>query len=183
MQRINHVGTLGQWDRYYLKGTDGGAHIEALSELGLPETPEDTPNNSTVTLDQIVRAMMRYSDNAATDYLRDRLGEAALEATIEEAALTEQQPIRSILGEFLSFANHDHPLLIDERLDELLYLSASEYGERTEELARLHLETSWGEAERKARRSGFPQPVLKNERRAVHTLTPKGTGSETRFSI
>lgn len=174
---------LERWDRYYLKGTDGGAHLEALSELGLFESPGDLPNSSsaanpTVNLGRIARAMIRYSDNAATDYLLDRLGEAALKATIEEAALTDQQPIRSLLGEFLSFANHDHPLLTGERLDELLILSANEYKERTEELARLHLETPWGEFERESRRTGFLQPILKNERQAAHTLTPKGTARE-----
>ncbi len=56
------------WERWYLPGTDGGAHDAARTRL-----PGDT-----VTLDQMVSAMIRESDNAAPDYLRDRLGDQAL---------------------------------------------------------------------------------------------------------
>ncbi|WP_431970150.1 serine hydrolase [Nocardia sp. bgisy134] len=61
------------WERWYLPGTDGGAHDTARTRL-----PGDT-----VTLDQMVSAMIRESDNAAPDYPRDRLGDQAL---IEAAA-------------------------------------------------------------------------------------------------
>ncbi|GAA5057299.1 serine hydrolase [Nocardia callitridis] len=59
---------LAEWERWYLPGTDGGAHDQALARLG----------GKDVTLDQLVSAMIRESDNAAPDYLRDRLGDQAL---------------------------------------------------------------------------------------------------------
>ncbi|NNH70010.1 serine hydrolase [Nocardia uniformis] len=57
-----------EWERWYFPGTDGGAHEQARTRL-----PGDT-----VTLDQMVSAMIRESDNAVPDYLRDRLGDQAL---------------------------------------------------------------------------------------------------------
>ncbi|GGL16391.1 hypothetical protein GCM10011588_33890 [Nocardia jinanensis] len=59
---------VAEWERWYLPGTDGGAHEQARTRL-----PGDT-----VTLDQMVSAMIRESDNAVPDYLRDRLGDRAL---------------------------------------------------------------------------------------------------------
>ncbi|MFC7562654.1 serine hydrolase [Actinomadura namibiensis] len=61
--------SLRAWEAYHIPGTDGGAHPRAVKELGIGRT---------ATLDQLVTAMIEYSDNAATDYLRHRLGERAL---------------------------------------------------------------------------------------------------------
>ncbi|MGC5014148.1 serine hydrolase [Streptosporangium sp. DT93] len=57
------------WNAYHLPGTDGGAHEAALKRL---------KPGASVTLDQVVSAMIEESDNAAADLLRDRLGPGAL---------------------------------------------------------------------------------------------------------
>ena len=59
---------VAEWERWYLPGTDGGAHDRALARLG----------GEAVTLDQKVSAMIRESDNAVPDYLRERLGDQAM---------------------------------------------------------------------------------------------------------
>ncbi|GAA2276736.1 hypothetical protein GCM10010149_19900 [Nonomuraea roseoviolacea subsp. roseoviolacea] len=59
--------SVALWNSYHLPGTDGGAHEAALRRL--------KPGTS-VTLDQLVSAMIEDSDNAAADLLRDRLGRA-----------------------------------------------------------------------------------------------------------
>jgi beta-lactamase class A len=59
---------VAEWERWYLPGTDGGAHPQARTRI----------QGDTVTLDQMVSAMIRESDNAVPDYLRDRLGDQAL---------------------------------------------------------------------------------------------------------
>ncbi|NRQ31833.1 serine hydrolase [Nonomuraea sp. NN258] len=61
--------SVALWNSYHLPGTDGGAHEAALQRL--------KPGKS-VTLDQLVSAMIEESDNAAADLLRDRLGPGAL---------------------------------------------------------------------------------------------------------
>ncbi|TQM75317.1 serine hydrolase [Thermopolyspora flexuosa] len=60
---------VSRWNAYHVPGTDGGAHEAALKRL---------KPGATVTLDQLVSAMIEESDNAAADLLRDRLGPAAL---------------------------------------------------------------------------------------------------------
>ncbi|MDF5754574.1 serine hydrolase [Spongiactinospora sp. TRM90649] len=60
---------VARWNAYHLPGTDGGAHEAALKRLN---------PGASVTLDQIVSAMIEESDNAATDLLRDRFGPDAL---------------------------------------------------------------------------------------------------------
>ncbi|MEO3892262.1 serine hydrolase [Nonomuraea sp. B5E05] len=61
--------SVALWNSYHLPGTDGGAHEAALQRL--------KPGTS-VTLDQLVSAMIEESDNAAADLLRERLGPGAL---------------------------------------------------------------------------------------------------------
>lgn len=62
---------VADWEAWYLPGTDGGAHDAALARIGADPT-------GSVTLDQMVSAMIINSDNAVPDYLRDRLGDDAL---------------------------------------------------------------------------------------------------------
>jgi hypothetical protein len=70
---------LADWDRWYLP-SDGGAHIATLDLLGIPHDPvgNATDPQRTVALSSLVAGMVGQSDNAAADYLRDRLGDQAL---------------------------------------------------------------------------------------------------------
>lgn len=54
-------------ERFYLRGTDGNAHPEALAKL----------DGGTSTLANTIHAMIRFSDNAATDTILFRLGRDA----------------------------------------------------------------------------------------------------------
>ncbi|OCF85956.1 serine hydrolase [Nocardia brasiliensis] len=87
---------VAEWERWYLPKADGGAHEQARKRL-----PGDT-----VTLDQLVSAMIQESDNAAPDYLRDRLGDKAL---IEAAAAGgwHDYMLFSPLGSMLRLAEPD----------------------------------------------------------------------------
>ncbi len=80
---------VGDWDAWHPFDGDGpigaGAHHTALTELGIPcdsygiaRDPEQR-----IPLEAIVRAMIVHSDNAAPDYLRARLGDAALSRGLE----------------------------------------------------------------------------------------------------
>ncbi|MCA1187450.1 class A beta-lactamase-related serine hydrolase [Saccharopolyspora sp. 6T] len=93
---------VGDWERYYVP-TDGGAHVAALQELGIPT--DDTgawaadPDRH-VTLEQLATAMIGHSDSAVPDLLRDRLGTEAVRA----AALAGGWPdadVRSLCAEHL----------------------------------------------------------------------------------
>lgn len=86
----DEVVPVAEWERWYLPGTDGGAHERARARLG----------GDAFTLDQMVSAMVQESDNAVPDYLRDRLGDQAL---IEAAAAGGWDDYRpsSKLGELI----------------------------------------------------------------------------------
>lgn len=172
--------SVRDWQRYYLPGTDGGAHAEALKRLGLSTGGIGDAKRApeTVTFDEVVRAMIRESDNAATDHVLDRVGTEAMNAIIENAGMRDHDTITSLLGEDLCISNHENPTLTDERLMSLLSLSPEEYRRTTEEMARKYLDTPWGEAERRFRSSGAPALKRRNDTVAYQRLTPKGTAGD-----
>ena len=72
---------VGDCERWYLPGSDGGAHAAALTRLGIPNDGVRALDPAArVRLSDVVSAMVRESDNAAPDLLRDLLGEEALAA-------------------------------------------------------------------------------------------------------
>lgn len=76
---------VADWEAWYLPGLDGGAHPQALQALGVPNDGfRSTDPNATVRWDDMVTAMIRFSDNAAPDLLRERLGDEALLAVATE---------------------------------------------------------------------------------------------------
>ncbi|WP_084475464.1 serine hydrolase [Nocardia vermiculata] len=81
---------VAEWERWYLPGTDGGAHDRARARLG----------GEAVTLDQLVSAMIRESDNAVPDYLRERLGDLAMIDAAAAGGWEEYRP-SSKLGEMI----------------------------------------------------------------------------------
>lgn len=95
--------TRAVWDRFFLEGTDGGAHAAALKRLGL-----GSPASAT-TLDAVAGAMMRESDNAAADLLLERVGGAALDGVMRDAKVRNHDPLVSLLGEFLANPPIDTP--------------------------------------------------------------------------
>ena len=90
------VVKLADWEAYYLPRTDGGAHPAALGRLGLKA-------GGSATLDQVARAMIQESDNAAADVMYMRVGADAVQAVIHSAGLKGQEPLFPISGEFWAY--------------------------------------------------------------------------------
>jgi len=169
---------IGLWERAYIPLSDGGAHPAALEELGIPRDEFGFARNPgrTVTLDQIVRAMIRFSDNAATDLLIDKIGTGELRAIIAKAGLTGQQVPLPICGLFLSWENHVDGPLTPARLQALTRLGPESYAVRVRRLARLFQGAEW-------KRDEFawllqsPQTPRQLEAAAAD-LYPKGTARD-----
>jgi D-alanyl-D-alanine carboxypeptidase len=88
-------------ERWYAPGTDGGAHDAAVAELG-PDW----------TVQTVAQAMIIYSDNAATDWLLDRVGgSAAVDEVIDAYGMTSQDPLWVTLGEYLAWELEPEALL------------------------------------------------------------------------
>ncbi|GAA3459062.1 serine hydrolase [Saccharothrix longispora] len=113
--RADEPVRVGDWEQYYL-GLDGGAHPASLRALGIRSTngvTADDPDHL-VTLDDLVASMTRFSDNAATDFLRYRLGEGLLRAAAARHDWPTA-PVPEILGEVLAF-------ILGRRVDVRRYL-------------------------------------------------------------
>ncbi|MCX2734360.1 serine hydrolase [Saccharopolyspora sp. NFXS83] len=93
---------VGDWERYYVP-TDGGAHSNALTELGIPTDATGlyaADPERRVALEQLATMMIAHSDSAAPDFLRDRLGtEAVLHAA--RAGGWHDADVRSLCAEYL----------------------------------------------------------------------------------
>ncbi|GIO23227.1 serine hydrolase [Oceanobacillus sp. J11TS1] len=76
--------SMEEVDKYYFPNTDGGAHQAWKRTLEGEEQ---------VSLEQIAQGMMRFSSNANTDYLMERLGLEEVNHRIAELDLTNHKPI------------------------------------------------------------------------------------------
>lgn len=97
--RPDDTVTVGEWERWYFP-IDGGAHRRSLAYLGIPErngvaTQPDRP----VSYRQLADVMIRFSDSAAPDLFRDRLGDDALAAIMRRYGIGDDAP--SLLGMYL----------------------------------------------------------------------------------
>lgn len=69
---------VGDWERWSVTGSET-AHAQALDSLHIPrEGTHARDPDRTVTLDQLADQISIWSDNAAPDHLRARLGDQAL---------------------------------------------------------------------------------------------------------
>ncbi len=96
---------LSEMDRYYLPGTDLGAHAQALDEAEagdlIGRDPPSTP------LEEIPWMMIRHSSNAAADFLHMAIGQEGVERTALELDLTSQTAPCPWIGQFLAMSNHE----------------------------------------------------------------------------
>ncbi len=76
-------------ERFYLAGTDGNAHSSAVADLKARDAGR--------TLDDQLFAMLRFSDNAATDFVMHRLGRARL----------DDAGVHPLTGQFAAARAHD----------------------------------------------------------------------------
>jgi len=70
-------------DKYYLKGTDGDAHLHWLAQI----RKDTLLKGSKVKLLDIAKGMIRFSSNANTEFLMDKLGFENLNALLDTLGL------------------------------------------------------------------------------------------------
>ncbi|MCX6082428.1 MAG: serine hydrolase [Chloroflexi bacterium] len=99
---------ISELEKYYLPGTDGGAHLEFIKSLGTSRT--------SVNLDEVVDAMSTFGSNAATDYLISRLKKTDFPNLFKRLGLTQTSQPTSFLGLYLFINNHETGLYAEEQL-------------------------------------------------------------------
>lgn len=138
---------VAELDRYYLPGTDGGAHPAWLQSANVDE-------NQTVSLDDVAFGMIRYSSNANTDYLLERLGMDGFPALYEALGVQDSDLPAPILGNFLVFSNQEVGYVDPDDLTPEIY------AEEVERLADLYLnDEDWREAQQAFRAGPIPPEV------------------------
>jgi D-alanyl-D-alanine carboxypeptidase len=120
----NELVNLSDFEIYYLPGTDGNAHPNALKALKIKAYINST---NQVELRHIPWAMIRYSDNAATDYLIERLGRENLDKLIEYLKLRNHDTPLPIIGQFLTWNNQKISKIFTERLNNYQAMNRKEY--------------------------------------------------------
>lgn len=106
--------SVADWERFYLPGSDGGAHAAGLRSVGLAvdELGFAVDQTAVVSLDDLATIMMHYSGNAATDYLLERVGIEKVTAVMQ-TYLPHHTPIHYTLGYALAVFNHEDPFSLD----------------------------------------------------------------------
>jgi D-alanyl-D-alanine carboxypeptidase len=174
----NRIVTAREWENYYLPGTDGGAHATALEDLGIPVNEFGFAVNpeTPVTVDQMVRAMIRYSDNAVHDWLFANLSNQTFRAVIREGSLSGQDFPKYFLGNDLSYENHEIGLSTLENVQRLKRLTKLQYVALVNTLTAKFQDPVWRQAEfafrlANAEQLGNPLALREGEPR----LSTKGT--------
>lgn len=155
-----HQIQMGEWDQYYLPGTDGGAHASALKDVqvAMDEDGFATDPFMLVPIRRVVFAMMRHSDNAAADLLLRRIGHDAVAETMREAGVELELNMPSFLGLILFWQNHERPELNDDGVRTLLDLDPEMRILEMRRLQNRYMTDDWRRAEVNWRRSHTPTP-------------------------
>ncbi len=178
---------VAAWEAFYLPNTDSGAHAAALTSLELEVGELGFANqlSATVPLEAIARAMIHFSDNAATDYLLTRLGKARISSTLRAAGMERHTPLYPILGVALAAFNHEGQLTT-EAFDSLrAELAAGDTSTFEALVDRYQDDPDWRGAQIKFMTDpgGAPAPVQDAAsalayQMAVSELLPRGTARE-----
>lgn len=97
---------LADIERWYWPGTDGGAHPDAVTDWRARGMIREADDKVSVPLDEVVWAMIRWSDNAATDYLLARVGADEVSAFARRHGMDDQEPLGSSFGEYVAWATY-----------------------------------------------------------------------------
>lgn len=176
----NRLVTVAEWEQTYLPGTDGFAHDEALRELGIPTSEFGFALNpeQTVTVAQMVRAMIRFSDNAVPDWLLKNLGARAFANVLYQGGLSGQELPRFITGSFLALENHEKGLLTEQSVAELKNLTPKALSLEIRRLQERYLDPEWRAEELNWRLQNQNQLGNRTLGKVVEDVLAKGTAGD-----
>lgn len=163
---------VSEWESHYIPNTDGGAHPAAMEDLEIPADGDGfaTDPEATATLDEMAHAMISASDNAATDYLIDRLGQGKLRAVIEGEDLAAQEDVLPISGSFLLWFGPE-----SEGSPSLAEMSREEYGAAATRAAEAYAN---GEYPEDWRKGNAPVGSLVEQREATARYETRGAAED-----
>lgn len=131
---------LDELDAYYLPGTDRGSHPTFLENV-------QPDSDDTITLLDVVYGMIRYSSNAASDFLLARMTDADFEAFYALMSVQNTELPVSFLGLFLAQDNHETGIADTSMERDELRASAADWAARYVE------DEDWRSSERQYHRN------------------------------
>ena len=176
---------IADLERYYLPGTDDGAHVTGLKSVGFEAETSGFARDQTakIALDDIAQIMIDNSGNAETDYLIGRLGVERIASVMALASLENHTPLQPVLGITLALFNHEAPMTDTEQLQALINAVANGDFSVLESLMDLYLyNPGWRAAQIAFMQSDEFLNVVGQMgwagQMAASQLFPKGTGRE-----
>jgi beta-lactamase class A len=167
---------LEDLDRFYLPTLDLRAHEEALEELEADGRLFGQP--PALILDEVVRMMVEFSSNAATDYLHMRLGQERIEATAREMGLVNHTAPCPFAGQFLAMANHTRPQVSGQMAFDFYIANPQLFGEEVMQLTAAFSEDPAFHDEAIAWRRESRRPTGRTQRLFSEELNAQGTAVE-----
>ncbi len=145
----NRTVTVGEWENYFLPSTGRFAHAAALEDLGIPHNESGFAVNpqTPVAVAQIVRAMIRYSDNPAHDWLLANISRNTFKSVIREGGLSGQDFPTFYLGADFAYENHEIGLSTLENVQYLKSLSKHQYVALLNSYVTKYQDSAWRQAE------------------------------------
>lgn len=113
---------LTDTDRYYITNTDGGAHPQWKANLAA----QGISKKDSVPLLEVAKGMIRYSSNANTEYLMDRLGLDAINANLRELGLRKHERLMYMVSGLVLYSTTAKQVT----LQQVRALSAKAYAAR-----------------------------------------------------
>ena len=177
--------TVADWEKYYLPLTEGGSHVTSLKSIRLDadENGFAKDRTATVSLKDLARFMMHHSENAATDYLIERLGADRMAGIMQEAGLEHHTPIGPTLGVALAAFNHENPSFSMDPLQQMITDAMGGNTSGLDRLTALYInDANWRESQIEFMKS-MNAPAVSGEavwayQVAAGQLLPQGTARE-----
>lgn len=167
---------LADLEAFYQPGLDLGAHqnaVAALTENG--RTFGDPPH---ILLEEVPGMMIRYSSNAAADYLHLLLGQTRLEQTAVSLGLTSQTAPCPFLGQFLAMANVTREEESDLAAIQSFLADPAAYGRYAMLLTDAYRQDADFRLAQQTWRSDTRRPNVETQRLFSATLNPQGSARD-----
>jgi D-alanyl-D-alanine carboxypeptidase len=159
---------------YYLPGTDGKAHEAAVLESRKKKYINIA---NQIELRHVVWMMIRHSDNAATDYLIQRLGRQNLDNLITRLNIKNQDVPLPIIGQFLTWSNYTCSDVYAERLNKYQAMSQSAYADEVYRFTELWLHNEEFRDKQIKHITSSEWLEFKEQQAMANALNSKGTTS------
>ncbi|MDN5203790.1 serine hydrolase [Fulvivirgaceae bacterium BMA10] len=119
----NELIALNELEKYYVPNTDGGAHPSWKSNI----KKMDLINDGQVELREVAKGMIKYSSNANTEYLIDRLGQQNINQRLDSLKINVHDSIYYIVSALFVGKERFPSLKGEELKTKLKGLSLEEY--------------------------------------------------------